>query len=198
MIIGESKLDDSYPTSQFHIEGFHEPFRQDRDKNGGGLLIYVNECISTKKLNKHVFPDDIEGLFIELNFRKTKWLLVGTYHPPKQNDEYYFGNVGNALDTCIIYYDKFIFAGDFNAEVSESKMDNFLGTHGLSSLIHEKTCFKSLTNPSCIDLFLTNSKNSFINSTVLSTGTSDFHEMIVTVFKTTIVKGKQADYISRL
>ena len=74
----------------------------------------------------------------------------------------------------IINYDKFILAGDFNAEVSESKMDNFLGTFLLASLIQENTCFKSLENPSCIDLFLTNSKNSFINSTVISAGISDF------------------------
>ena len=105
--------------------------------------------------------------------------------------------MGNALDTYIIYYDKFILAGDFNAEVSESKMDNFWGTYGLASLIYEKTCFKSLTNPSCIDLFLTNSKNSFINSTVVSTGRSDFHEMIVTVFITSIVKGKPKQIIYR-
>ena len=115
MIIGESKLDDLYPTSQFHIEGFREPFRQDRDKNGGGLLIYVNECIPTKKLNKHVFPEDIEGLFIKLNFGKTKWILFGTYHPPNQNDEYYSRNLGNVVDTYIIYYDKFILTGDFNS-----------------------------------------------------------------------------------
>ena len=48
----------------------------------------------------------------------------------------------------------------------------------------------SIANPSCIDLFATNSKNSFINSTVVSAGISDFHKMIVTVFKTTIVKDK--------
>ena len=52
----------------------------------------------------------------------------------------------------IINYDKFILAGDFNAEVSESKMANYLGTFLLASLIQENTCFKSLANPSCIDL----------------------------------------------
>ena len=105
--------------------------------------------------------------------------------------------MGNALDTYLKTYDKFILAGDFNAEVSETKMELFLGTYGLSSLIHEKTCFKSLKNPSCIDLFLTNSRNSFKNSTVISSGLSDFHKMIVTVLKTTIVKGKPKQIIYR-
>ena len=73
-------------------------------------------------------------------------------------------------------------------------MENFLETFGLSSLIHEKTSYKSLINPSCIDLFLTKSRNSFKHSTVISAGLSDFHEMILTVLKTTIVKAK-ANYL---
>ena len=197
MVVGETKPDASYPTSQFNIAGYSHPFRLDRDKHGGGLLIYVRDCIPCKQLHKHTFPQDIEGIFVELNFRKNKWLLFGTYHPPSQNDEYFFRNVGNALGTYLKTYDKFILAGDFNTEVSETKMEHFLGTYGLSSLIQEKTCFKSLKNPSCIDLFLTNSRNSFKNSTVISSSLSDFHKMIVTVLKTTIVKGKPKQIIYR-
>ena len=63
MIIGETKLDDSFPISQFKVEGFAEPFRLDRDKNGGGILIYVRDFIPCKRLRKHAFPHDIEGIF---------------------------------------------------------------------------------------------------------------------------------------
>ena len=42
------------------------------NKYGGLILIYVREDISNKKLMKHTFPNDIEGLFIEINLRKTK------------------------------------------------------------------------------------------------------------------------------
>ena len=55
----------------------------------------------------------------------------------------------------------------------------------------------SSTNPTCMDLFLTNSRNSFKKSTVISAGISDFHEMIVTVLKTTIVKGKPRQILYR-
>ena len=113
MIIGETKLDDSYPNSQFLIEGFAEPFRLDRDKNGGGILIYVRDFIPCKKLRKHTFPHDIEGMFVELNFRKSKWLFA-TYHPPAQNVEYYLRNVGSAFDKYIKTYDKCLLVGDFN------------------------------------------------------------------------------------
>ena len=64
---------------------------------GWGILIYVREDIPSKLLNKHAFPNDIEGLFIEVNLRKTKWLIFGTYHPPSQRDEFYFDSIGRAL-----------------------------------------------------------------------------------------------------
>ena len=81
MIIVESKLDDSFPTSQFLIDGYGIPFRRDRNKFGGGILIYVREDIPCKLLDRHQLPDDIEGLFVELNFRKSRLLLVWDIPP---------------------------------------------------------------------------------------------------------------------
>ena len=45
MIIGETKLDDSFPMSQFFIEGFAEPFRLHRDKNGGDILFEISSLV---------------------------------------------------------------------------------------------------------------------------------------------------------
>ena len=70
-------------------------------------MIYVRDVIPSKLLTKHFFPNDIEGLFVELNFRKCKWLLLGTYHPPSQSGQYFFENVDKALD-MYSYYDKIL------------------------------------------------------------------------------------------
>ena len=59
---------------------FSEPFRIDRNRSGGGEIIYARDDIPSKLLPKH-----IEGLFVQLNFRKYKWLLLETYHPPSQS-----------------------------------------------------------------------------------------------------------------
>ena len=197
MIIVETKLDDSYPSSQFLINGYARPIRQDRDKHGGGILLYLRQDIPFKYLEVHTLPGDIEGLFVEINFRKCKFLLLATYHPPNQLDKYYFQCIGNALENYITKYDKFILAGDFNAEEKEIIMSNFLGTYGLESLVKENTCFKSIDNPSCIDLFLTNSYNSFQHTAVLASGLSDCHEMVLTVLKTTLPKAKQKEVFYR-
>ena len=96
LVLTETKLDDSFPNSQFLVDGFSEPFRIDRNRSGGGVMIYVRDVIPSKLLTKHFFPNDIEGLFVELNFRKCKWLFLRTYHPPSQSDQYFFENVDKA------------------------------------------------------------------------------------------------------
>ena len=70
LIITDTKLDDTFPLSQFHIDGFSTPYRLDSNRNGVGIMIYVREDIPSKIVRKHCFPKDIEALFIELNFRK--------------------------------------------------------------------------------------------------------------------------------
>ena len=41
LVITETKLDNSCPTSQFLVKGFGEPFRLDRNRSGGGVMIYI-------------------------------------------------------------------------------------------------------------------------------------------------------------
>ena len=190
LVITETKLDDSFPVSQFLIDGFHTPYRFDRKRGAGGVMIYVSKDITSKQLYKHSFADDIEGIFIEINLRKCKWLLFGTYHPPSQPDSYYFENVSSALDIYTKFYNKILLIGDFNAEDSEPCLSDFLYKHECKNLVKDKTCFKSIENPSCIDLFLTNSQYSFQNTFAVATGFSDFHKMVLTVLKVKIDKQK--------
>ena len=61
---------------------------------------------------------------MELNL--SKWLLFGSYHPPKQSDEYFFNHVKNGLDIYSKCNDKYMLAGDFNVEESEPCLSQFL------------------------------------------------------------------------
>ena len=45
-----------------------------------------------------------------------------------------------------------------------------------------------MSNPSCIDLIITDSPNSFQNTSTFCTGLSDFHKLVVTVLKTSFRK----------
>ena len=149
-------------------------------------MVYIREDIPSKLLDKHVFTYDMEGLFVELTFRKCKALLFGTCHPPSQPDIYYVDNLDKAFD---IYssYEKRLLIGDFNKEKSERRMDSFICKHDLHNLVKEKICFKSVENSSCIDL-LTNNAVVFQNTATVFTGLSDFHKLVLTVLKTSITK----------
>ena len=171
------------------MNGFSEPYRLDRNRKGGGVMVYIREDIPSKLLDKHVFPYDMKGLFVELNFRKCKWLLFGTCHPPSEADIYYFDNLDKAFDTYNSYEKRFLI-GDFNTETSEPHIDSFIYEHDLQNLVKEKTCFKSVENPSCIDLILTNNAMAFQNTATVFTGLPDFHKLVLTVLKTSITKSK--------
>ena len=92
---------------------FFKPYTFDRIKHGGGVTVCIWDTIPSKILEKRSSPNNTECLFIELNFKKCKWLLCGTYHSPSQNDEYYFNYLDKALETYS-NYEKILLVGDFN------------------------------------------------------------------------------------
>ena len=72
LMISETKLYLSFPNRQFQIYGYSEPYRFDGNGNGGGILAFICKDIRTKLIESEM---KIEGLFIELNLRRKKWLL---------------------------------------------------------------------------------------------------------------------------
>ena len=44
-MVAETKIDSSFPRGQFLIDGFAPPYRLGRNKDGGGLLVYVRSDI---------------------------------------------------------------------------------------------------------------------------------------------------------
>ena len=189
LIVTETKLDSSFPSGQFLIDGFAKPFRRDRNKNGGGIMIFIRDDIS-KEMKVNFLPSDIGCLFIELNIRKAKWLVVGCYHPPSRNDEYFFSNLSKTLDSFHNKYEKFLLIGDFNSEDYEIEISSFLNNHEAKNIVKEKTCFKSVLNPSFVDLFITNSPKSVQHAHSFPCGLSDHHNLVVTVLKNTFGKQK--------
>ena len=76
ILIAETKLDYLFSTEQFGINGYKKPYRRDRSEdrfeNGGGLLVYVNENISSKPINIVTLPNDIELIALEVLTKNTK------------------------------------------------------------------------------------------------------------------------------
>ena len=187
LLISETKLNDTFPEGQFYINGYQNPFRADRSQAGGGLLLYIKEYVPCRRL-KVDLPPKVEAIFVEVNFRKRKWLLIGSYCPHKNMINNHLNSIGTKLNVLCTKYENIVLIGDLNSEVKEDSMQFFCGTYNLESLVKEPTCFKNIDNPSCIDLILTNKSSYFQNTKVVDTGLSDFHRLTVTMMKASFSK----------
>ena len=77
-----------------------------------------------------------------------------------------------------------------NVGILEVCLDSFLCQHELKNLFKQKTCFKNISNPNCLDLFFTNNALPFQHTETGSTDLSGFHKLVLTILKTTILKNK--------
>ena len=182
-MISETKIDDTFSDSQFLIKGFSVPCRLDRTAKGGGILLYIREDIPSKRIKKVTFDDSFEGFFIEINLRSKNWLLGCSYNLHWDNIPPHLRNISTTLDELSTHCENVILLDDFNVEVEEKSLSNFMSVHNLKAFIKQKTCFKNPKNPTCIDLILTKSPRSFQNSNVFETGLSDFYKLTITVLK---------------
>ena len=93
LLISETKIDSSFPTAQFQIEGY-TAYRLDRNANGGGILLYIRENMPSTLLNSDI---SIESFSIEITIRKKKWLLVCSYNPNKNLISNHLREIGKNL-----------------------------------------------------------------------------------------------------
>ena len=167
---------------QFLINGFYAPFWFDRDKNEGGIMLYIREDIPAKVLS-HNFPS-AESVFAEIILHKKKWFINCSYNPNKSNIKNHIETISRTLDAFSTQYGNILLLGDVNACVDDETMKDFCSSYCLRILIKQPTCFKNPEKPSCIDLILTNKPRSFRSTPVIETGLSAFHRMTVSVLKT--------------
>ena len=76
LMISETKLDTTFPTNQFFIQGYSTVYRWDRNDKGGGIMLFVKDGIITLTLDQYSFPLSFEAFGIDLNLRKKKAYLL--------------------------------------------------------------------------------------------------------------------------
>ena len=111
--VAETKLDPSFPNSQFLIPGFHEPMRLDITSKRGGMLVYIKSSLPSRIMSNFKLPKNIKVIPFELNLRKENRLFVSIYKPPLQNNNYFFDTLNDFLDFYSGIYDNKVVLGDF-------------------------------------------------------------------------------------
>ena len=192
--IDETKLSDDFPDAQFYMQGFqHPPLRRDRcaQKNktqfGGGKIVYVKEGFIYKRLTKLETPT-AETICIEITVNSRKWFIMFSYRPESIDRKLFFEETLASLEAATKVYENILLAGDLNVNFQAPKTDvksylsEMCDLYNLKNLINVNTCMMS-TKGSSLDVLLTNRPKLFKKTSVIETGISDHHKMVLTFLK---------------
>ena len=158
-------------------------FQKDRNKTGGGIILYVNEGIPGKLINCQEFKEGSKIISFEFIVSNKKWLLLVNYKPPSQTELSFINEIKLSLNFITSSYENFLLLRDFNLFPENQNLKNLLNCFDLESLITISTFHKSLSSPTCIEWILTNEKAPLMKSTTFEIAMSDFHKVTKTYFQ---------------
>jgi len=184
MCISETKLDSADSNNLFNVDKF-TMFRQDKRKNSGGLMVFVNEKIACRQIDLHdaMINPDVEVLTIEISLdAHDKWLLCYIYKNPKVTDNDFESLFSVLFNKVACLYDNYVYIGDMNLNFLDpkSRIHDICSIHGLINLIKNPTCQKGVVG-TIIDVILVPEcdKHRFFNSSCEDIGISDFHSLVI-------------------
>ena len=120
LYIDEIKIDRSYSDCQFHIDGYQfSPFRKDRNKHGGGKIVYVRNIITSKRIEQ--FEEGFgETICLEFTLSKKKWCVLFVCRPPQNNNKVsFFNEISINLNQIKNKYEHFTIMGDLNKDTAD-------------------------------------------------------------------------------
>ena len=77
-MIAETKLDETFPDSQFKIEGMKKPYRLNISAKSGGLLVFVVSNISSKRIYSNLLPNDIQIIIFVIKSKTIDTLHISS------------------------------------------------------------------------------------------------------------------------
>ncbi len=164
LAISETHLDFKFEDSALNIKGY-SIYRRDRNAFGGGVAVYIQECIPTK-IREDLMNFDIEVLWLQIHLPHLKLILVGCcYRPPSANIKY-LDKICQMIDYISVMGQEIYLTGDFNIDwfsqncSQENKLLTTTSACGFQQLINTPTrvCLRSCgtTSSTCIDHIFTN------------------------------------------
>ena len=179
----ETKLDDSFPKAQFCVEDF-ATYKIDRTTRGGGggLLYYIRSNIP-HRLRPDINECDsngVESIILQVKKKSEKCFFILIYKPPNVQANALNNVMTHILDKCLVECKSVYLLGDLNVDFNLSSyvLSDVLDAYNLRNVVKGPTCFKSKTNPTLIDVILTNTPERLASHLNVSIGVSDFHNIV--------------------
>ncbi len=115
--INETRLDATVPNHEVGINGY-EIVRNDRNRNGGGVAIYLRNSINYK-IKEELMSCDLEIITIEIFKPKSKSFLVNCWYRPPDSSVEIFNNYEELVKKMDSENKEVILIGDFNCDWSQ-------------------------------------------------------------------------------
>jgi hypothetical protein len=177
MVFSETKLDTSCRDAMIEIKDY-TMYRQDKQSNSGGIVVYVSKNIPSTHGPVSMVTDEIEYVSIELNLEDSKMLILAMYKNPKMNPNKFKNVFEKLCEDVLEKYEHVIIIGDLNFNMLQNNvLSQLCPTFNLTNVINEPTCFKS-NNATLIDVMLVTKRKKYIKGFSIDTGISDFHNLI--------------------
>ena len=192
----ETWLDDSISDAEINVPGYKVE-RKDRNREGGGVLIYIREDVKYK-LRKDIAQKapTVENIWIEISGSKAAGdnvLLGCMYRPPSSNHDYFNGML-DIIEFASFQEKKVELAGDinFNYVFDESLSSNPISyieqLYGLTQIVDKPTRVTDKTS-SLLDIILTSDPMDHTHTEVLPFTFSD-HYIVYTCLNVVPKYGK--------
>ena len=193
LTIQETKIDSSFPNSQFAIEGYNM-YRRDRKKGGGVIVLYIRKTIPSYRLR--IKCNEVEAIVGDIQIGQQHISLICGFKPPSVNNNTFSDEIYGLLDAAISNRSNLICLGDLDCDILHPLEDGKEGRawldicdiYDLQNLICEPTRI-SKTRESCLDLIVTNAPVFALHSGTLEAGLSD-HKLVYTVLNRKVMKPK--------
>ena len=122
LAINESKIDESISDNEVKISGY-VACRKDRNRYGGGVLLYVRNCFSFRMRNEFI-SKQLEMVCIEIYRQYGKPFLVCAWYRPPNSNINLFDSFENFIKQCDVENKDLIILGDLNCDWNKSPLDN--------------------------------------------------------------------------
>ena len=93
---------------------------KNRNKNGGGKIVYVKEGLIAKRILEYE-NINIETICIEITISKRKWCLTFAYRPPYNNNKTFFMELNKFICNIARKYKNILIIGDLNINFDNLK-----------------------------------------------------------------------------
>ena len=96
-------MDNSIVNNDIILKGFQDPLRKDRNRQGGGMALYVKSNVYCQ-VKTEFNTDDLEILWAEVHTGNSKAMVGVIYRPPQTDISFYQKfehNIQSVLDLNI-------------------------------------------------------------------------------------------------